>query len=479
MKLGSGYTMSTGSATIHSLFKLNLDDFNRKEVFPWVMICFQTPVHNTYKCLFRSPDNHLEIDVICLLMAGQLLHQIGHPWSELLTFTWVPYNGILLKMDQGISSIPTRTSTSRGTCQVYHVASFLSLKQWYSCIPERGPVNAFSTEFWKAYGNLFDSLTEDGYDVRAVVLSSTFPKIFTAGLDREWSYTLSPGHFYPDYHTVNEASVLGSNSTDSSRDNARASLQTRKTLLAFQHAIGAPERAPFPVIAAVHGHVIGLGVDLISACDIRYAASNSIFSVKVGAPVFPCYFHAPKLLGFLLLLWIPQEVDIGLAPDIGSLSYLPKTTGNQSLVRELTYTARPFLASEAEKLGLVSKVVQGGRDEVVKSALELAKLIATKSPIAVSSSKHLLTHSRDHRWEISFHGSSFISALLLPVFFFFEKRHALCTWIDYSPIPFLQVFLKILLTLAHGTLQLWWLTWVQTYYHTSCPIGKVAADLSL
>lgn len=81
---------------------------------------------------------------------------------------------------------------------------------------------------------------------------------------------------------VHEASLLvGGDSTDISRDNARASLQTRKKLLALQHAVAAPERAPFPVIAAVHGHVIGLGVDLISACDIRYAASNSTFSVKV------------------------------------------------------------------------------------------------------------------------------------------------------------------------------------------------------
>ena len=51
--------------------------------------------------------------------------------------------------------------------------------------------------------------------------------------------------------------------------------------------------------------------------------------------------------------------------------------GNQSLIRELTCTARPFFTSEAEKLGLVSKVVEGSRDEVVKSALELAKFIAT------------------------------------------------------------------------------------------------------
>ena len=83
--------------------------------------------------------------------------------------------------------------------------------------------------------------------------------------------------------TVHETSILGGgDSTGSARDNARASLETRKKLLAFQYAVAAPERAPFPVIAAVHGHVIGLGVDLISACDIRYAASNSSFSIKVG-----------------------------------------------------------------------------------------------------------------------------------------------------------------------------------------------------
>jgi len=91
-----------------------------------------------------------------------------------------------------------------------------------------------------------------------------------------------------------------------------------------------------------------------------------------------------------------QEVDFGLAPDVGSLAFLPKITGNDSLVRELTYTARPFSAIEAEKLGLLSKVVQGGRDEVVREALQIAKLIASKSPVAVASSKHLISHSRDH-----------------------------------------------------------------------------------
>ncbi|KJA15394.1 hypothetical protein HYPSUDRAFT_48411 [Hypholoma sublateritium FD-334 SS-4] len=216
----------------------------------------------------------------------------------------------------------------------------------------RGPVNAFCKEFWVAYGKVFDTIVEDGYDVRAAVLSSSFPKIFTAGLD------------------LNDAAAMGNNGTETVTDNARTSLATRKMLLAFQNCIGAPERAPFPVIVALHGHVIGLGVDIIGACDIRYAAANTSFAIK--------------------------EVDIGLAPDIGSLAFLPKITGNHSLLRELTYTARAFSAMEADKLGLVSKVVPGGRDEVVHEALELAKFIAAKSPIAVTGSKHLITHARDH-----------------------------------------------------------------------------------
>lgn len=96
-----------------------------------------------------------------------------------------------------------------------------------------------------------------------------------------------------------------------------------------------------------------------------------------------------------------QEVDIGLAPDLGTLSYLPKITGNHSLVRELTYTSRFFSAEEADKIGLVSKVVQGGRDEVTAAALELAKTIASKSPVAVAGAKHLITHARDHTYVIT------------------------------------------------------------------------------
>ena len=62
---------------------------------------------------------------------------------------------------------------------------------------------------------------------------------------------------------------------------ARSAFGIRKLLSDFQYSIGAPERCPFPVIAAVHGPVVGLGIDIISYCDIRHASSGTTFSIKV------------------------------------------------------------------------------------------------------------------------------------------------------------------------------------------------------
>ncbi|KAJ7198091.1 Delta2-dienoyl-CoA-isomerase [Mycena pura] len=218
----------------------------------------------------------------------------------------------------------------------------------------RDPVNAFCTEFWRAYGALFDRITAEGRDVRAAVLSSDVSKLFTAGIDLVDAAKITTGGF---------AGVAGG-------DAARNSMALLRDIKEFQHAIGAPERCPFPVIAAVHGHVLGLGVDTIAACDVRYAADGSQFSIK--------------------------EVDIGLAADIGTLAYLPKITGNHSLMRELAYAGATFSAADAARLGLVSRVVPGGRAGVVAAALALARVIAGKSPVAVAGTKRILTHARDH-----------------------------------------------------------------------------------
>ncbi|KAG1896146.1 ClpP/crotonase-like domain-containing protein [Suillus fuscotomentosus] len=205
----------------------------------------------------------------------------------------------------------------------------------------RQPVNAFNTE--REYGRTFDALSTHPDDIRAVVLSSAFPKVFSAGIDFQGLINLDP---------------------------ARRALLIRNDILDIQHAVSAPERCPIPVIAAAHGLVIGLGIDIISACDVRYTASDAKFSIKA--------------------------LDMGLAADAGTLAYLQNITGNKSLVHELAYTARMFSSDEAEKLGLVSRVVQGGRDAVVAAALQLARDIASKSPVAVSGTKRLLLHARDH-----------------------------------------------------------------------------------
>lgn len=129
-----------------------------------------------------------------------------------------------------------------------------------------------------------------------------------------------------------------------------------------------------PVIACVHGFCVGGGVDLMTACDIRYCTQDAWYSVK--------------------------EVDIGLAADIGTLQRFPKIVGNDSLVRELVYTARKFTSEEANKLGLVSKIVPD-YDALMKAGFELAKEIASKSPVAVQGSKINLIYSRDHSVEES------------------------------------------------------------------------------
>lgn len=79
---------------------------------------------------------------------------------------------------------------------------------------------------------------------------------------------------------------------------------------------------------------------------------------------------------------------MGLAADVGSLQRLPRQTASSSLLYELALTARNFGPAEALTLGLVSKVVPGGREGVLTAALATAKIIACESKLSriISSS---------------------------------------------------------------------------------------------
>lgn len=211
----------------------------------------------------------------------------------------------------------------------------------------RPPLNAFSSPFWSSLATNFAKVRQDP-DVRAVILCSN-TRAFTAGLDLK----------------EDGLQLIGA-------DSARSGLLLRQHVLEFQAAISKIEDCERPVIVAIHGVCYGLGLDIITACDIRLCESGALFSIK--------------------------EVDAGIAADIGTLQRLPKKTGNDSLLRELALTARTFGPKKACELGLIAQrhVVEGGKEALMAHALQLAQQIASKSPVATLGTKHLLNYSADH-----------------------------------------------------------------------------------
>lgn len=142
----------------------------------------------------------------------------------------------------------------------------------------------------------------------------------------------------------------------------------RRIILDLQSAFTALETCRKPVLAAIQGFCIGGGLDLIAACDMRYATADAAFSLK--------------------------EVDLAIVADVGSLHRLPYLIGEGRL-RELAFTARQFDAAEAQAMGLVNQVFPGAaplRDGV----RTIAANIAAKSPLTVRGIKQVLNHGREH-----------------------------------------------------------------------------------
>ncbi|CAI7635865.1 unnamed protein product [Penicillium viridicatum] len=213
--------------------------------------------------------------------------------------------------------------------------------------PER--LNAFIEVMWENMAQIFNKLSSDPR-VRAIVLSGAGDKAFTTGLDVK-------------------AASEGLLSSDAKTDPARKAAVLRRHITAFQDCITAVERCENPVIVALHGFSLGLGIDLSTATDVRLCSRDTRFGVK--------------------------EVDIGLAADIGTLSRLPKVVGNYGWVKEVALTAREFGADEALRVGFVNAVYDN-REATIAAAFKLASLIASKSPVAVQGTKEILNFSRDH-----------------------------------------------------------------------------------
>ncbi|XP_050699933.1 delta(3,5)-Delta(2,4)-dienoyl-CoA isomerase, mitochondrial-like [Eriocheir sinensis] len=219
-------------------------------------------------------------------------------------------------------------------------------------------LNAMNGVFWREIGECFDKLADDP-SCRAVVLGAE-GRIFTAGLD------------LMDFAGIVGVGGGGEGEEEGAADVARRGRVMHKKIKEFQHSFSSLERCPKPVVAAVHGACVGGGVDLISGADIRYCTDDAWFQIK--------------------------EVDVGLAADVGTLQRLPKVVGGQSLARELVFTARKMFSAEALQCGFVSRTFEN-KESLVAGAVEVAATIASKSPVAVQTSKIALVYSRDHTVE--------------------------------------------------------------------------------
>jgi enoyl-CoA hydratase len=126
------------------------------------------------------------------------------------------------------------------------------------------------------------------------------------------------------------------------------------------------ESAPFPAIALVNGYALGGGCELALACDWIVASENAQF----GQP----------------------EVNLGVCPGFGGTQRLPRIVG-KAMALEMCLTGRPIRAAEALRIGLVNQVVPAAN--LLERGLELARLVASKGPLAVAQCKHLIQHGMD------------------------------------------------------------------------------------
>jgi enoyl-CoA hydratase len=200
-------------------------------------------------------------------------------------------------------------------------------------------LNAISFDMWGDFIRAIDVVGAND-DIRAVVIAGR-GKSFCVGID-----LLSLGSS-PDLSTTSGC------------------LQQLKHTQLCQGGITAIARCPVPVIAAIHSHCLGAGVDLATACDIRLASKDALFGVR--------------------------ETKIGIVADVGTLQRLPGVVA-AGHVAELAYTGRDISAARAEKIGLVNDVYEDA-DAVYRAAMELAGEIAANAPLAVRGTKFVLQQS--------------------------------------------------------------------------------------
>ena len=207
--------------------------------------------------------------------------------------------------------------------------------------------NTMVMAFWQEVIDVFAEI-EKTPEARVVVISST-GKHYTAGLDLS-------------------AFAGIAQEMNSDIDGARVREQFKNTVLEMQESFNVLEKCRLPVLVATQGGCIGGGVDMISACDMRYCTKDAFFCI--------------------------QEINIGMTADVGTLQRLPHLIPS-GIVRELAYTGRRMFADEAKEYGLVNQVFDS-QEAMLAKVMEIAAEIASKSPLAIYGTKEMINYTRDH-----------------------------------------------------------------------------------
>ena len=123
---------------------------------------------------------------------------------------------------------------------------------------------------------------------------------------------------------------------------------------------------PQPLIAALHGYVLGSGIEIALCCDIRIASENAQFALP--------------------------EVGLGIIPAAGATQTLPRTVGRGRAL-EMLLTNHRIDSEEAYRIGLVNRIVP--KDKLLQAAHEMARKIASYNPIAVRNAKQAVVRGCD------------------------------------------------------------------------------------
>jgi len=206
--------------------------------------------------------------------------------------------------------------------------------------------NSLHQEAWDEMKAIFEEIDETP-EARVVVLSGE-GKNFCGGIDLQL--------------------LMGIQRFQQENCEGRKREKLRKFIFHLQDCITAIEKCRKPVIAAIHRGCIGGGVDIVSACDMRYCTEDAYFTIK--------------------------EVDWGLVADIGTMQRLPKII-NPGIMAEMAYTGRKVFGQEAAQIGLVNRTF-ADKEAMLDGVLEIAQTIAKKSPLVVRGTKEILNYTRDH-----------------------------------------------------------------------------------